>query len=90
MYTLFYDEFTGQYFVGNVARIEANLNLLRKKVMRKFSFTMNEYCDALGIPHEDPFGTYEVTAASFDIPFLFDLNWGLVGEIPVIRVEIAG
>lgn len=52
--TLCYDELTGQYFVGDPIRIKARLKILENKE----EFSYNDYCDALDIPHEDPFGDY--------------------------------
>lgn len=88
MYRLFWDDYTGQFFIGNETQIETNLMILRNQVVKRRGFTVNDYCRALGIPEEDPFDTARFSSSSYDIPFLFPMHLGLVNNVVAMIVAI--
>lgn len=84
MYNLWYDEVTGQYFVADGVELKAKLKTLEKK----YCFSLNEYCKAIGIPEEDPFDTCKFYSFEFDPGCTFFIDLGFVNMSKVVAWKV--
>ena len=89
MYRLYYEEISGTFFVGDDVTIDRNLTVLTNKLTKpNGSFSFDDYCKALDIGNDDPFGDHKFKKGFYDFPHVFDQYLGERSGIMVMCVGI--